>query len=87
MNNRQHPQNILARKSDRSGFWHGHPHPDSMPAYRKYFAAEDVGRAARDGLGILSGMWCPFFHIAADFFGMDKYFLDCSASSKLDANY
>ncbi|MDW7657941.1 MAG: hypothetical protein SCM11_12295, partial [Bacillota bacterium] len=41
MNNRQHLQNILARKSDRSGFWHGHPHPDSMPAYRKYFAAED----------------------------------------------
>ena len=27
------------------------------------------------GFAVLSGMWCPFFHNVADFFGMDNYFV------------
>lgn len=27
------------------------------------------------GFATLSGMWCPFFHVVADFFGMDNYFV------------
>ncbi|MDW7657940.1 MAG: uroporphyrinogen decarboxylase family protein, partial [Bacillota bacterium] len=38
-------------------------------------ALSAVSRAESDGIGILSGMWSPFFHIAADFFGMDNYFV------------
>lgn len=152
MQQRQLFQNILERNSDRNGFWHGNPHPDSMPAYRDYFGvADDYGlsrrlgdtfvwvmpeachcwqhpdkkpmfdimggkvkhslneggvfaacesvdevdrfpwpetryldfsqahaaldRAEKDGLGVLSGLWSCFFHIAADFFGMDNYFV------------
>jgi uroporphyrinogen decarboxylase len=152
MTDRQLLKNILAHKSDHNGFWHGNPHPDSMPAYQNYFkvkndyelsrclgdtftwvmpeacqcwqhpdnkpmfdimggkikhslneggvfaSCEDIAevdrfpwpetrhldfsqalaavdRAERDGTGILSGMWSPFFHIAADFFGMDNYFI------------
>ena len=37
MNKRQLLQDILARQSNRNGFWHGHPHPDSLPAFRHYF--------------------------------------------------
>lgn len=152
MTDRQLLKSILAHKSDNNGFWHGNPHPDSMPAYQNYFkvnndyelsrclgdtftwvmpeacqcwqhpdnkpmfdimggkikhslneggvfaSCEDIAevdrflwpetrhldfsqalaavdRAERDGTGILSGMWSPFFHIAADFFGMDNYFI------------
>jgi uroporphyrinogen decarboxylase len=32
--------------------------------------------AANDaGLAVFGGMWMPFFHIAADFFGMENYFM------------
>ena len=34
-----------------------------------------LDRAEKDGLGVLSGLWSCFFHIAADFFGMDNYFV------------
>ncbi len=152
MNKRQLLQDILARKSSRNGFWHGHPHPDSLPAFQQYFDVDSdetlsqrlgdtlvwimpeeqgcwrhpdnkpmfdimggkvkhtlneggvfancesvdevdrfawpdtrhldfsqalaaVDRAENNGLGILSGMWSCFFHNAADFFGMDHYFI------------
>ncbi len=33
-------------------------------------------RRARDcGFYVLSGMWAPFFHVVADFFGMENYFV------------
>jgi len=30
--------------------------------------------ARQMGLAVLGGMWCPFFHVLADFFGMENYF-------------
>lgn len=36
---------------------------------------EQVERARRDGFYVLSGMWAPFFHVVADFFGMENYFV------------
>lgn len=152
MQQRQLLQKILEKKSDRNGFWHGNPHPDSLPAYKAYFGVKDdyglsrclndtfvwvmpeashcwhhpedkpmfdymggrvkhtlneggvftdcesvdeverffwpqtrhldfsqtlaaLERAEKDGLGTLSGMWSPFFHVVADFFGMDQYFI------------
>ena len=36
---------------------------------------EDVKYAANNGLAIFGGMWCPFFHTVADFFGMENYFI------------
>lgn len=41
MNNKQLLQSILARQSSNNGFWHGHPHPDSMPAYKAHFDVND----------------------------------------------
>jgi len=34
-----------------------------------------IDRAIADDMAVLSGMWCPFFHVAADFFGMENYFV------------
>ena len=34
-----------------------------------------VEQAAAEGLAVFGGMWCPFFHLAADFFGMENYFI------------
>ena len=34
-----------------------------------------VGRAREHDLYVLSGMWSPFFHVVADFFGMENYFV------------
>ena len=152
MNKKEHLNRLLNRTSDTNGFWHGHPHPDSMKLYQPYFKVENdyelskklddtfvwimpdahhcwqhpegvpmfdimggrekhslneggvfaecedlsevekfhwpdpahldfsetiqaVKKASLEGQGILSGMWSPFFHNAADFFGMDNYFV------------
>jgi uroporphyrinogen decarboxylase len=34
-----------------------------------------VARARQHGFYVLSGMWSPFFHVVADFFGMENYFV------------
>jgi uroporphyrinogen decarboxylase len=34
-----------------------------------------VARARAHGFYVLSGMWSPFFHVVADFFGMENYFV------------
>nr|AGS57587.1 hypothetical protein [uncultured bacterium] len=48
------------------------PNPDyldfSEPMRRVKYAHEK-------GLAIFGGMWCPFFHVAGDFFGMENYFI------------
>jgi uroporphyrinogen decarboxylase len=31
--------------------------------------------AHEKGLAIFGGMWCPFFHVVCDFFGMENYFV------------
>lgn len=152
MTQRAHFRSILQGRSAGSGFWHGNPHPDSLPGYCRHFGVqddfglskvlgdtliwvlpefwdcwkhpqgkpmidadagqvrhslnqggvfvqcEDVAEVERfgwpdvkyldfaraeqallereaQGFAVLSGMWCPFFHHAADFFGMDNYFV------------
>ena len=48
------------------------PNPDyldfSAPLSRCKYAHEQ-------GLAIIGGMWCPFFHVLCDFFGMENYFV------------
>ena len=34
----------------------------------------NVERARQRGQYVLSGLWAPFFHVVADFFGMENYF-------------
>ena len=34
-----------------------------------------IARARGHGFYVLSGMWSPFFHVVADFFGMENYFV------------
>lgn len=36
---------------------------------------EKVEAAMAEGFAVFGGMWCPFFHLAADFFGMENYFV------------
>jgi len=141
---------IFAGGADRCGFWHGNPHPDTLPAYLSFFGAADdtelslilgddfvwiwadagwqhpegrpmfdvlggqerrslnqpgvfaeatsveeveafewpdpayldfapvrarIAQARAHGLCIFSGLWSPFFHVVADFFGMENYFI------------
>lgn len=44
----------------------------------KYINLDTVLRetqyAHEKGLAVFGGMWCPFFHVLADFFGMENYF-------------
>ncbi len=152
MTSREHFHSILQGRSASSGFWHGNPHPDSLPVYCSHFGVqddfglskalgdtlvwampefwdcwkhpqgkpmidtdagqtrrslnqggvfaqcEDVAQVERfdwpdvkyldftqaqsalrereaQGFAVLSGMWSPFFHHVADFFGMDNYFI------------
>ncbi len=35
----------------------------------------EVAHARARGFYVLSGMWAPFFHVVADFFGMENYFV------------
>jgi uroporphyrinogen decarboxylase len=35
----------------------------------------NIDEARAEGLAVFGGMWCPFFHLAADFFGMENYFV------------
>lgn len=35
----------------------------------------NIDNANKEGLAVLGGMWCPFFHVACDFFGMENYFI------------
>jgi len=35
----------------------------------------NVKEAKEAGLAVFGGMWMPFFHVAADFFGMENYFM------------
>lgn len=48
------------------------PNPDYMDFTG---LAEHIDYAREKGLAVIGGMWMPFFHVAADFFGMDNYFI------------
>ena len=48
------------------------PNPD----YLDFSASLNRCKLAYDkGLAIIGGMWCPFFHVVSDFFGMENYFV------------
>jgi uroporphyrinogen decarboxylase len=48
------------------------PNPD----YLNYDqTVKTVEAAAKRGMSVFGGMWMPFFHIVADFFGMENYFI------------
>lgn len=36
---------------------------------------DDVKYAVDNGIAAFGGMWCPFWHTVADFFGMENYFI------------
>lgn len=42
-----------------------------------------MDRGIADGMGILSGMWSPFFHDVTEFFGMEQYFLNLYSDPEL----
>ena len=46
------------------------PNPDYMDFSRQLDMLRNAGDLYRAG-----GMWCPFFHVAADAFGMENYFI------------
>lgn len=48
------------------------PNPDYLD-----FSASlaNIEEARNAGLAVFGGMWCPFFHIACDLFGMEQYFI------------
>ncbi len=48
------------------------PNPDYLDFSN---TLRNVEEAHAQGLAVLGGMWCPFFHIACDFFGMENYFI------------
>jgi uroporphyrinogen decarboxylase len=46
------------------------------PSYIDFTRTHANVKEARDaGLAVFGGMWMPFFHIVADFFGMENYFM------------
>lgn len=160
MNGRENFLQISQRESRRTGFWHGNPHKDALPALLEYFGVEDdfelglklgdtvcwcmpeengmwqhptqhvpfdfwkgrereslgepgcfagceteaeidsfhwpevkycdftgtlsrIRRAQDAGLGVLSGVWSPFFHDVADSFGMEEYFINMHTNPEL----
>lgn len=48
------------------------PNPD----YLDFSNVVQLTKKAYDkGLAVFGGMWCPFFHVVSDFFGMENYFV------------
>lgn len=48
------------------------PNPDYLDFTE---CIEDTRCAYEQGLAVFGGMWCPFFHVMCDFFGMENYFI------------
>ena len=44
---------------------------------------EDVKYAVDNDIAVFGGMWCPFWHIVADFFGMENYFIKMYTDPKI----
>ncbi|MDR0518661.1 MAG: hypothetical protein LBG82_01200 [Clostridiales Family XIII bacterium] len=44
---------------------------------------EKIKKAEEMDLAVLGGMWCCFFHIACDFFGMEEYFMKMYTDPKV----
>ena len=50
----------------------GYPWPD--PRYCNFEGVFKQIEEHRDHM-VFTGFWCPFFHLVADFFGMENYFI------------
>jgi uroporphyrinogen decarboxylase len=48
------------------------PNPDYLDFTMPLTRTKD---AYQRGLSVIGGMWCPFFHVICDFFGMENYFI------------
>ena len=48
------------------------PNPDYLDFSASLANIEETRNA---GLAVFGGMWCPFFHLACDLFGMENYFI------------
>ncbi len=44
---------------------------------------QQVERANKDGFAVFSGMWSCFYHVVADFFGMENYFTKMYTDPKI----
>ena len=56
------------------------PNPD----YMDFTATEAlIDQSIAANLSVFGGMWCPFFHIASDFFGMEEYFIKMHTNPKV----
>lgn len=50
--------------------------PWPNPDYMDFSSIVQQSKAAYDqGFAVFGGMWSPFFHVVADFFGMENYFV------------
>lgn len=50
------------------------PWPDTKYLDFSEYKATIV-KAQKDDMAFFGGLWCPYFHIIADFFGMENYFI------------
>ncbi|MCL1855356.1 MAG: hypothetical protein FWF86_06450 [Clostridia bacterium] len=54
------------------------------PKHLDFTGVLECARLAREhGLAIFGGMWCPFFHVVSDFFGMENYFVKMHTDPKV----
>lgn len=54
------------------------------PAYLDFTPVlNDVKYAYENDIAVFGGMWCPFFHVASDFFGMEEYFMKMYTEPKV----
>ncbi len=66
MNSRERIKTIIAGEAaDRCGFWLGNPHPDTWPAYHKYFGTsteEELRQKLNDDLRWIHPTWNSYKH-------------------------
>jgi len=58
------------------------PWPDLKYINLDDYIAE-IKKAREDNYALLGGFWSPYFHIAADFFGMENYFIKMYTEPKI----
>ena len=44
---------------------------------------KSIYRTREEGMAFFGGFWCPYFHIVADFFGMENYFIKMYESPEI----
>lgn len=56
------------------------PNPDHLDFTS---TIDTIDYAASKGMAVFGGMWMPFFHVVADFFGMENYFVKMHTHPKI----